>query len=109
MEDDDYDEENDSDIDSNDSEEYIEEPDPVHEARMAELGEEKAELLRKLQEEEELLRQETALRDQILAEVEAKVMKRQRLEELLRQETALRDQILAENRRLLALKFNKNA
>ena len=61
--------------DEDGSDEEIEVPrDPVHEATMIRLREENEFLLRQQEQEGELLRQEIALRDQVLSEV-------QRLEE----------------------------
>ena len=72
--------------DEDDSDEEIEIPlDPVHEATMSRLREENEFLLRQQEQEGELLRQEIALRDQVLSEV-------QRLEERHRELILQREQ-----------------
>ena len=87
--------------DEDDSDEEIEiPPDPVHEATMSRLREENEFLLRQQEQEGELLRQEIALRDQVLSEV-------QRLEERHRELILQREQREQQDRE--SGLFNNNA
>jgi len=78
--DDDIDDDDDDDDDEDSDDEELEiPPDPAHEARMAALRAENAELLRQREAEDRLLQQEISLRDQIFRDVQRMEARRQEL------------------------------
>jgi len=75
----DIDDDDDDEDEDSDDEELELPPDPAHEARMAALRAENAQLLRQREAEDRLLQQEISLRDQIFRDVQRMEQRRQEL------------------------------